>query len=152
MGISNLGCTFDTVASAYEKFRPGYPAGLYQTIFNCIALDKSSSALEIGIGGGQATLPFLKTGCRLTAVEYGEQLSGLCREKFKEYPDFTVVAGKFEDVPFPDNAYDLIYSDHIAIKESVRKEFFSKIGDSIERRGGSITIFDTIDLQLAQKP
>lgn len=44
------------------------------------------------------------------------------------------------------------YSDHIAIEETVRREFFSKIEDAINNYGGSITIYDTIDLQLARKP
>lgn len=44
------------------------------------------------------------------------------------------------------------YSDHIALEKSIRKEFFSKIEDAINNYGGSITIYDTIDLQLARKP
>ena len=44
------------------------------------------------------------------------------------------------------------YSDHITIEESVRERFFDAIEETINRHGGSITIFDTIDLQLARKP
>ena len=95
--IKGLGWTFDTVASTYEKFRPGYVDELYKMIFDYITLDESSDAVEVGIGSGQATLPILKTGCSLTAVEYG-------------------------------------------------------IEDAINDYGGSITIYDTIDLQLARKP
>ena len=43
------------------------------------------------------------------------------------------------------------YSDHIAIEESMRKEFFEKISNAIDKHGGTITICDTIDLQLARK-
>ena len=43
------------------------------------------------------------------------------------------------------------YSDHIAIEEKIRAEFFSKIEDAINRYGGELTIYDTIDLQLARK-
>ena len=43
------------------------------------------------------------------------------------------------------------YSDHIAMEETIRTEFFSKIEDAIDRHGGTITIYDTIDLQLARK-
>lgn len=264
MIINGLEWTFDTVASVYEKFRPGYPEELYKMIFGHIALDESCHAVEVGIGGGQATLPFLKTGCKLTAVEYGEQFSELCREKFKEYPDFSVITSRFEDVDFSDDTYDLVYSasafhwvpesigyarvfsmlkrggmfarfanhpyrakddaalaaemdriyaeyyypfhhkkpavpteyseeqaiqrakaaekygftdigyalfhrtrtfsaseysillgtysDHIAIEQSIREKFFSELEDAINRHGGSITLYDTIDLQLARKP
>ena len=43
------------------------------------------------------------------------------------------------------------YSDHIAIREDIRHEFFAKIKDAIDDSGGMITISDTIDLQLARK-
>ena len=44
------------------------------------------------------------------------------------------------------------YSDHITIEESIRERFFNAIEETINRHGGSITRFDTIDLQLARKP
>ena len=44
------------------------------------------------------------------------------------------------------------YSDHITIEESIRERFFDAIEDTISRHGGTISIFDTIDLQLARKP
>ena len=55
--MQGLGWTFDTVASAYEKWRPGYVEPLYQAIFDYMPLDASSRAVEVGIGGGQATEP-----------------------------------------------------------------------------------------------
>ncbi|MBQ7337449.1 MAG: hypothetical protein IJW40_03235 [Clostridia bacterium] len=85
--------TFDTVASAYEKMRPGYAQALYRAIFDYIPVGEGSRVIEVGSGGGQATAPMLKTGCRLTAVEYGEQLSALLREKFQEYETFSVITG-----------------------------------------------------------
>ncbi|MBE5779824.1 MAG: class I SAM-dependent methyltransferase [Clostridiales bacterium] len=261
--IQGLGWTFDTAAAAYEKFRPGYVDELYQTLFDYLPIGKGSHALEVGIGGGQATLPVLETGCQLTAIEPGKNFCALCRDKFKEYPDFQIVQGKFEDVPLPENHFDLIYSasafhwvpeeqgyakaysllkkggafarfanhpypdkerlqltdaiqacydrfytpfhkrgigapaeysaeaaknramiaekygfadirwalyhrtrtftaeeyvqllgtysDHIALEESVRREFFAAIRDAINEHGGLFTIYDTIDLQLARK-
>ena len=44
------------------------------------------------------------------------------------------------------------YSDHIAIEEHTRKKFFGEVEQAINRLGGVITIYDTIDLQLARKP
>lgn len=70
--------TFDTEAAAYEKLRPGYCEELYRIIFDYISIGASSNVVEVGIGAGQATLPFLKKGCKLTAIEYGAQLSQLC--------------------------------------------------------------------------
>lgn len=108
--IKGLEWTFDTVASTYEKFRPGYTGELYQKIFDYIPISESSKVIEVGIGGGQATLPILQTGCELTAVEYGPQFSDLCRKKFRKYPRFSVITSKFENVVFEENAYDFVYS------------------------------------------
>ena len=262
--IDGLEWTFDTVAATYEKLRPGYVDELYQTIFDYIPIDENSCVVEVGSGSGQATAPMLKTGCCLTAVECGRQFSERLRERFREYPNFSVVTDKFENVDFPDGAFDLVYSasafhwipeeigykkvfsmlknggafarfannpyrakenpalseemdaiydeyyynyynnkkkeplteytegqakaraeiaerygfsdiryalfhrerlfpakeyasllgtysDHIAMEETVRTRFFSKIEEAINKHGGTITIYDTIDLQLARK-
>lgn len=261
--IKGLEWTFDTVASKYEKWRPGYVKELYEKIFEYISLHADCNAVEVGIGGGQATLPILESGCALTAVEYGEHFSELCRKKYIAYPKFSVITGKFEDIDFTADTYDLVYSasafhwvpeeigytkvyamlknggafarfanqpgsdkekpelteeierlydayyyqfhkkkalrpkpfneeqamqrakiaekygfrdilyylfhrervfsaaeyitllgtysDHIVIEENIRKEFFDKIEEAINKHGGSITIYDTIDLELARK-
>jgi SAM-dependent methyltransferase len=257
--IKGLEWTFDTVAKKYEKMRPEYPAELYDDIFKVIKINESSNVIEIGIGGGQATLPVLQTGCKLTAVEYGKNLTELCRHKFKDYSNFSAVNMKFEDYECEKGSCDLIYSasafhwipeeigyskvyellknggvfarfanhpykdkgreeliyeiqklyviympgskaeneytsedackraeiarkygftdisyhlyqrtrsftadeytellgtysDHNALAEDIRNEFFSKVRDTINNFGGQITIYDTIDLQLARKP
>lgn len=108
--IEGLEGTFDSVASTYAKLRPGYLNELYQDIFGFIPIGEASNVVEIGIGGGQATLPILQTGCTLTAVEYGEHFSEICREKFKNFPKFSVVTGKFEEVDFQEESCDLIFS------------------------------------------
>ena len=58
--IKGLEWTFDTVASTYEKFRPGYVSELYEMLFKYIAIDENSNVVEVGSGGGQATEPVLQ--------------------------------------------------------------------------------------------
>lgn len=258
-----LGGTFDTVVSLYDKIRPGYVGDIYRAIFDYVHIDENSRVVEVGSGSGQATEPVLKTGCSLTAIEYGENFSQMLRDKFKGYKKFTVITGKFEDVDLEDNSLDLAfsatafhwvpeevgypklfsilkeggafarfanrpqgckndpelageiddlyenyynkhygvksgtktwftedkareiadiptkygftdiqyhlfyrdrvftsdeyikllgtYSDHIAIEEKVRNEFFAKIKEAIDHHGGTITVSDTLDLELARK-
>ena len=264
--LNGKGWTFDTVASSYEKIRPGYPEELYRAVFDYCPVGTGSRAAEVGIGGGQATMPVLETGCSVTAVEYGEHLAQACREKFCSFPGFYAVTGRFEDVSLPGEAFDLVYSasafhwipeetgytkvfrmlksggafarfanhpfragddpelfeainrvyaeyyytyyrdkkqpekyseyseeqaaarakiaekygftdvryamfrrtrilsaaeyrlligtysDHIAMEESVRERFFDAVAETISRHGGFISVFDTVDLQLARKP
>lgn len=261
---TDLARTFHTVAEKYEKMRPGYVPALYQDLFAYRPIDSRAAAMEIGIGSGQATLPILRTGCQVTAVEPSENLARICREKFRQFPGFQAVTDTFEQFPGRENCFDLIYaatsfhwipenigypkvyallkrggafarfanhpyrdkgnpalaekidriyqayyhkfypekqgtlqeydeqaaarqaeialnygftdiafhlyrrtrtfsskeyvellgtySDHIAIEESIRTPFFAEIEAAIEEFGGNITIYDTIDLQLARKP
>lgn len=101
---------FDRAALMYEAMRPGYPAALYEDIFCYLPIGEASRVIEVGIGTGQATLPFLKTGCALTAVECGANLANVCRGKFRAYPGFSVVAAEFEDFVCPESTVDLVYS------------------------------------------
>ena len=71
----DLRLTFNEDASNYDKFRPTYIDEMYKDVIGFSSLNSSKSALEIGIGTGQATLPFLKTGCKVTAIELGDKLA-----------------------------------------------------------------------------
>lgn len=108
--LKGLEWTFDTVASTYEKLRPGYVEELYRVLFDYSPINENSNVVEVGSGGGQATEPILRTGCQLAAVEYGEEFSKLLRNKFREYKKLSVITGKFEEVEFENNTYDLIFS------------------------------------------
>ena len=46
----------------------------------------------------------------------------------------------------------VIRTNCITIEESIRERFFDAVEDTINRYGGTIRIFDTIDLQMARKP
>ena len=137
--MKGLEWTFDTVATTYEKLRPGYTDDLYKMLFEYIPIDTSSHVVEVGIGGGQATLPILKTGCTLTAVEYGENFSKLCEKKFEKYKNFSVITEKFENVSFPSSQYDLIYSASAFhwIPEDIG---YSKVYDML-KHGGAFARF-----------
>lgn len=93
----------------YDRFRPSYPKELFEDIINYSSIKSKSMALEIGIGTGQATLPILKTGCSVTAVELGDKLSRYSKNKFKDYNNFTVINADFMKTSFNQNTFDLIY-------------------------------------------
>ncbi|MBQ3079767.1 MAG: class I SAM-dependent methyltransferase [Clostridia bacterium] len=101
--------TFDTRWDAYDKIRPGYPEELYREIFHYVNLHEGSRAAEVGIGAGQATEPILKTGASVLAFEPGRNFTKLCLQKFSAYP-FDVVNMKFDDAPYREKAFDLVYS------------------------------------------
>lgn len=102
--------TFDDTAVGYDRSRPGYPEELYQDIFKYRKIDAQSNVLEIGLGTGKATKPFLETGCQLVGIEPGEKLASLAMEKFKNFRDFSLHTNTLQEYVCPPEAFDLIYS------------------------------------------
>ncbi|WP_243158968.1 class I SAM-dependent methyltransferase [Clostridium perfringens] len=102
--------TFNEDVMNYEKWRPTYCEELFHDIMEYSKLDRHKKALEIGIGTGQATLPFLKTECDLIAIELGENLAEFSKNKFKDYKNFNILNVPFEDFKCDENTFDLIYS------------------------------------------
>lgn len=100
---------FDNRALAYDKYRPGYPTALIEDIMKLAALSSKSSALEIGCGTGQISMPFLKKGIKWTAIEKGAALAQIANEKFLAFKNAKAFVGKFEDWK-SNEKFDLIIS------------------------------------------
>jgi len=94
----------------YDRWRPRYCKELFDDIIQYSELEQTKKAIEVGVGTGQATEPFLATGCELTAVEIGEDLAEYTKEKFKEYGNFKVYNTSFEDFECDDDSFDILYS------------------------------------------
>lgn len=101
---------FNEDAPLYDRLRPTYTAALFHEVIRFSGLDADGAALEIGIGTGQATPPFLRTGARIVAVEIGDRMAQYTREKFKGYENLTVINEDFEWVALEESSYDLVYS------------------------------------------
>jgi hypothetical protein len=65
---------FDRIPEEFEKWRPRYCDELFTDVIEHSKLGSDKTILEIGPGTGQATEPFLKTGCSYMAIELGEHL------------------------------------------------------------------------------
>lgn len=107
---NDLGRTFNTVCAEYDKWRPAYVPQVYEDIFAVKKMSPCSSVLEIGIGTGQATLPFLELGCSLTAVEPGDHLAAYTKQKFRTFKNLNIINMAFQDFECPADSFDLIYS------------------------------------------
>ncbi len=106
----DLRYTFNENVKNYDSIRPCYPDKLFEDIFKFSVLSSESNVLEIGIGTGQATKPFLDKNCNLTAVELGENLADYCRVKFENYKNISIINDDFLNCKLSDNSFDLIYS------------------------------------------
>lgn len=105
----DLRTTFNEDAFNYDQYRPCYCPPLFEAIFKRIS-KSPCTVLEIGIGTGQATKPFLDAHCDVTAVELGDELTKFVRQKYQSYSNFNVFCSSFEEFDAKEESFDLIYS------------------------------------------
>jgi SAM-dependent methyltransferase len=131
--------TFDEDAANYDQWRPRYCDKLFEDVIRYSEIDSEKNAVEIGCGTGQATEPFLKTGCSVIAVELGKQLASFTKNKFAKYSNFQVENVAFEVFQHRNDSIDLVYSAtafHWIPEEIGYKKVFDML-----KKGGTIALF-----------
>jgi SAM-dependent methyltransferase len=106
LGMPGRALSFGVVAEAYERFRPGYPAGLFDTVMT-YAGQPVRTALEIGAGTGKATRLFAGRGVMVTATEPDGAMLAELRKRVPS--NVTAVQAAFEDLR-PGGSYGLVYA------------------------------------------
>lgn len=97
---------FGSVASAYERFRPGYPGELVDEVL-AYAGRPVRTALEIGAGTGKATRVFASRGIAVTATDPDPAMLAELRKHVPEA--VAAVQASFEDLPLIP-VYDLVFA------------------------------------------
>lgn len=128
------------------------PGGIFARFANHPYKDKGNEALHQAIQACYAMyMPRSKRGDEYSR-EDAERIADIGRKY--GFADITCRLYK-RTRTFSAEEYTFLlgtYSDHIALPEDVRKKFYGGIRDAINSHGGSITIYDTIDLELYRKP
>ena len=93
----------------YDKYRPTYPDELFSDIINYSHISSDYNVLEIGVGTGQATLPIIKSGCKVTGIELGDNLARYVKDKFNNYKNFNVINVDFMEYPLEPKTFNLVY-------------------------------------------
>ncbi|MEA2650557.1 MAG: hypothetical protein QOI85_278 [Chloroflexota bacterium] len=62
---------FDAWADEYERYRPGYPAALFELIAERLALPPGAALVDLGAGTGKVARAGAARGWRVTAVDPG---------------------------------------------------------------------------------
>lgn len=130
---------FNEDAENYDKARPAYPTELFDDIIAYSNINEKSNILEIGIGTGQATLPFLSLGCNVTAVELGSDLAEYVRAKFSNYQNLYVINADFIEADLKSGSYDLIYCA-TAFHWLPQEEAYNKI-KKLLKPNGTLALF-----------
>jgi len=97
--------TFESVASTYDVVRPDYPDAVYESVEQFGGM-QHPSAVEVGLGSGQATEKMLTRGWKVVGVEPGPDLSALAAERL-ESSNLEMIQSSFEEAKFT-KTYDVV--------------------------------------------
>jgi SAM-dependent methyltransferase len=99
--------SFDGVAEIYHEIRPGYPAPMFEDLFQL--LPGHPAILEVGPGTGQATRDLLSRGATVRAIEIGASTAAKLREALPS-PALTITIGDFEEADVQEHGFDAVFS------------------------------------------
>lgn len=98
---------FDLDCDNYDAMRPKYRKEMFADIKHYC---HGKKALEVGIGTGQATEPFLRSGYTVTGIEPGVNMYNKSIVNFLDFKRFDCVNTTFENFVAEHDTYDLVYS------------------------------------------
>lgn len=100
--------SFDGWAADYDRYRPGYPALLFDRIMVDLGLGQQPEVVDLGAGTGMATFAMAARGWRVTAVEPGAQMLEVLRERAgRQEVEVAAVEATAEVTGLPDASADL---------------------------------------------
>jgi SAM-dependent methyltransferase len=88
---------FDEVPELYDRVRPTYPDELFADLVAITGVHEGSSVLEVGCGTGKATRSLAALGLSVTAVEPGDGMAALARQRLDGFDHVVVESSTFED-------------------------------------------------------
>ncbi len=100
---------FNQAAEYYDKYRPGYPQEIIDSLISVTGISEGSDLLEIGCGSGKATEQLIGNGFNILGIDPGEDLVRIGNERFKN-ENANFVKGRFEEYDFEQKKFDVIYA------------------------------------------
>ncbi len=100
---------FTHAAEYYDKYRPGYPQEIIDSLISVTGISECSDLLEIGCGSGKATGQLIGNGFNILGIDPGEDLIRIGNERFKN-ESVRFEKGRFEEYDFGQQKFDVIYA------------------------------------------
>jgi SAM-dependent methyltransferase len=140
--------TFNRVADLYAVARPGYADELVDDVCAFAALQPNDPALEVGCGAGQATPKFAARRLRITALDPGDQMIRVARERLAEFSNVSFVTAPFETWDASAARFKLIFAAQ-SWHWIPREVAFAKASDLLDP-GGVLAVFGHVPGRLEE--
>lgn len=104
------GLIFDEAPTLYDRYRPSYPDVAIDHALRVAGLGPGAKVLEVGPGTGQLTIPLVRRGLLVTALEPAPRMAAMLRAKLRPFPASTVIERRFEDAEIDAGTFATVVS------------------------------------------
>lgn len=110
---------YDLAAKDYDKKEPYLNSFERKQLFPALPNIKGKKVLDVGAGTGRLTLELYKLGAEVTALDVSEKM---LQELKKKNKNIETVVGDAENLPFPDNTFDMVTAAFLIVhlKDPIR--------------------------------
>jgi SAM-dependent methyltransferase len=126
MAVSDPTQRFSSRVEQYVKYRPGYPAGIIDTLRSECGLTDRATIADIASGTGLFTRMLLENGNEVFGIEPNAEMRAAGEQLLSEYPRFHSVGGRAEATTLLDHSVDYVtaaQAAHWFDREAARREF-----------------------------
>lgn len=99
--------SFESVATEYERHRPGYPEEALRWAAGRLGLEPGARVLDVGAGTGKLTRGLVAEGFEVVAVEPGAPMLDQLRTAV---PEAETLEAPAESIPLPDETVDAAFA------------------------------------------
>lgn len=92
----------------YIRWRPSYPAGVFDILAKEVGLTKPSSIADVGSGTGISAELFLQRGHTVYGIEPNREMREAAERLLARYEDFRSVNGTAEETTLADDSVDYV--------------------------------------------
>jgi len=115
---------YDLAAWGYDK-RENYLNSFEKgSVLPLLGEIKGKKILDVGAGTGRLSLPLFNEGALVTALDVSAEMLKLLKQK---QPDIDIVTGEAEDMPFPDNTFDVVVCAFLIVHLKDPIVFFDEV-------------------------
>ncbi len=131
---------YEAAAAAYARNRAVHP-GVVADLSREAGLHAGSRVLDVGCGTGNYARALQETtGCAISGIEPSDQM----RQRAGGAAPWTALAaGSAEVLPFPDAAFDLVYSTDVIHHVGDRAAYFAEVTRVLAPGGKIATVTDS---------